>query len=72
MSVLEAVRYGFVWCGSCGTIERRETEIEPLPFCRSCRTWMEPMLCEHGKCEAEAEVKTAGGYYCRIHSAGRI
>ena len=40
------VTYGFVWCPCCEKIERRKRENEPLPRCRECDHWMEPLLCD--------------------------
>lgn len=67
MNVLEVTRYGFVWCSSCGKTKPRETDVEPLPLCRNCNEWMEPLLCEEVGCQVEASVHEVGGHFCEFH-----
>ena len=60
-AVLEAARYGFVWCPCCEKVRERKTDVEPLPLCHDCHEWMEPLLCEAGDCEKEATALVEDG-----------
>lgn len=64
--------FGFVWCERCNRVESRERETEPLPRCKFCNEWMEPLLCD--RCEEEAVVEVyerdtnAAIHYCLAHA----
>jgi hypothetical protein len=62
-------RYGYVWCPDCHQTLVRTSEVEPLPFCRSCEHFMEPLLCDEPDCEDEAIILTSDGLgFCRSHA----
>jgi hypothetical protein len=74
MSVAVEVAYGFVWCPSCEKIERRKKDSEPLPLCKKCEVWTEPLLCDYLDCEDEATIMlddaelNSAEYRCEEHA----